>query len=152
MASAYGLYLEQAGITDRATVFIDAGGTVRFSESVTPKGARDIPALVDQMIELAGAYDGELEASEPAPGLADGSKLFIKSNCGFSKAVLAVRSNLHLEEKLPVVNVSESGEAMDALKQLSGKEQAPCLATGGDAVLESGEIIKQLVSATTGMR
>jgi alkyl hydroperoxide reductase subunit AhpC len=48
MATDYGLYLSDNGITDRATVVIDASGVVRHASSVTPAGQRNIE-------ELAGA-------------------------------------------------------------------------------------------------
>ena len=40
MASSYGLYLTDKGITDRATVLIGPDGKVLWSESVGPGGAR----------------------------------------------------------------------------------------------------------------
>jgi alkyl hydroperoxide reductase subunit AhpC len=41
MAKKYGVYLEDKGITDRATVIIDKGGVVRYAASVTPQGERN---------------------------------------------------------------------------------------------------------------
>lgn len=41
MAKKYGVYLEDKGITDRATVIIDKQGVVRYAVSVTPGGERD---------------------------------------------------------------------------------------------------------------
>ncbi len=41
MAKSYGLYLEDKGITDRATVIIDKSGVVRYAASVTPAGERN---------------------------------------------------------------------------------------------------------------
>lgn len=150
MAAAYGLYLEEAGITDRATVFVDAGGTVQYAESVGPGGERDIPKLVDELIGLAGKYEGELEPTKAPVGLPGDAKLFIKSNCGFSRAALGAHANLHLDKKVPVVNVSESAEAMAELKALTGKEQAPALVLDGQPLLESTDIIKELCMRTTG--
>jgi alkyl hydroperoxide reductase subunit AhpC len=46
MAKSYGLYLEDKGITDRATVIIDKNGIVRYSASVTPAGERNPKALL----------------------------------------------------------------------------------------------------------
>ena len=37
---AYGLWLDGAGITDRATVLIGKDGKVLWAESVTPSGER----------------------------------------------------------------------------------------------------------------
>ena len=48
VAQAYGLYLPEKGITDRATVIIDADGTIRHISSVTPAGQRDMQALLGE--------------------------------------------------------------------------------------------------------
>ena len=41
MAKKYGAYLDDKGITDRATVIIDKQGVVRYSVAVTPAGERN---------------------------------------------------------------------------------------------------------------
>lgn len=41
VAKSYGLYLEDKGITDRATVLIDKQGVVHYAVSVTPSGERN---------------------------------------------------------------------------------------------------------------
>ncbi len=41
-ARAFGLWLEDKGITDRATVIIDKSGVIRHHSSVGPAGKRDI--------------------------------------------------------------------------------------------------------------
>ena len=41
VARAYGAWLDQAGIADRATVLVGKDGKVLWSESVTPAGARN---------------------------------------------------------------------------------------------------------------
>lgn len=46
MAAAYGIYLEQRGITDRATVLIGKDGTVKWSESVGVPGKREAKDLL----------------------------------------------------------------------------------------------------------
>ena len=54
VAKAYGLWLEDMGISDRATVLIDKEGKVLWSESVTPAGARQPGALLEKVKELVG--------------------------------------------------------------------------------------------------
>ena len=52
VARSYGLMLEDAGITDRATVLIGKDGKVLWSESVGPAGARvpgDLLAKVEEL-------------------------------------------------------------------------------------------------------
>ncbi len=46
MAKKFGIYLEDKGITDRATVIIDKQGVVRYAVSVTPAGERNPKALL----------------------------------------------------------------------------------------------------------
>ena len=86
VAKAYGLYLEEAGITDRATVIIDADGIVRHASSVGPGGKRDIAELAALCEEVDAAYEGALEAFPNPPGLDADVKLYIRSNCMFSKS------------------------------------------------------------------
>ena len=40
VAKKYGVFLEDKGITDRATVIIDKQGIVHYANSVTPTGER----------------------------------------------------------------------------------------------------------------
>ncbi len=48
MAKKYGVYLEDKGITDRATVIIDKTGAVRYAVSVTPAGQRNPKDLLTE--------------------------------------------------------------------------------------------------------
>ena len=61
VATAYGLYLDQAGITDRATVIIDADGIVRHVSSVSPSGKRDIAELAKLCEKVDESFKGSLE-------------------------------------------------------------------------------------------
>lgn len=152
VAASYGLYLEQAGITDRATVIIDASGVIRHVASVTPSGERSLPELAAICEGIDAAYTEPCAPMDGPPGLDQGTRLFIKSSCGFSRAVLLARDNLHLgDDVLPVRNVTEDPEAMALLTQLTGKQQAPCLVTSAGPMLESKDIIRHLVTRTTGL-
>lgn len=53
VAKEYGLWIDEAGITDRATVLIDKEGKVLWSESVTPAGQRQPSELLAKVKELA---------------------------------------------------------------------------------------------------
>ena len=146
MTRSYGLYLEEAGITDRATVIIDAGGVVRHASSVTPSGRRNIAELAE-LCEGVDAEHGAGLSDMPSPtGIADTEVLFVKSNCGFSRKVLLARDNLHLADKLPVQNITDDPQAMQELIGLTDKDQAPCLMVSGKPVQESDEIVAYLVS------
>jgi glutaredoxin len=147
MARSYGLYLDGPGITDRATVIIDAGGVVRYAKSVGPGGQRDIAELAAECERVDKAYSGAVEDFSEPPGLAAGVLLYVKSNCGFSRAALLARDNLHLSGCVAVSNVSEDDAARKALSQASGSEQAPCLVTSGEKIQESADIVACFVKA-----
>lgn len=54
VAKSYGLYLEDNGITDRATVLVGKDGTVKWAESVGPPGERNPADLLAKARELGG--------------------------------------------------------------------------------------------------
>ncbi len=148
MAASYGLYLEEAGITDRATVIIDAGGVVRHISSVGPGGSRDIEELV-ALCEGVDKEHGQGLAALPEPAVVSDATLYVKSSCGFSLRALNARANLHLEQQVKLANVSEDAGAMSKLKELTGKETAPCLVLGGEPLLEADDIVTKLASLST---
>jgi hypothetical protein len=149
VAKSYGLYLEGPGITDRATVIIDSSGVVRYAESVTPAGVRDIEALAAQCEKIDKPASGQTVDFEEPPGVPEGCVLYVKSQCGFSRATLLARENLHLAGQIQVRNVSEDPQAERDLEKAVGKTQAPCLIIEGKPILESDEIIKRLVDCAT---
>ena len=149
MATSYGLYLADKGITDRATIVVDPKGIVRYAASVTPAGQRNIDELAGLCELLDREFGGGLrDLPEPA-GIEPGVTLFVKSQCGASRAVLLARRNLHLETALPVRNVTEDRAAYDDLVKIAGKNQAPCFVSGGKPMHESKEIISHLVTCAT---
>jgi len=52
VAKAYGLWLDEPGIGDRATVLVSKDGNVLWSESVGPGGARNPGELLAKVEEL----------------------------------------------------------------------------------------------------
>jgi hypothetical protein len=149
VAHEYGLYLDGPGITDRATVIVDASGTVRHASSVTPDGRRNIEDLA-ALCEKVDAEHGAGLPDIPVPqGLATDAVLYVKNKCGFSRATRIVRDNLHLQDMLPLKNVTEDVAERDELIALAGKDQAPCLVVGGKLLHESADIIRHLVDAAT---
>lgn len=126
-------------------MIIDAGGVVRYAASVGPSGERDMAALVAEAERIAAGYDGELRRDGERAILPEGARLFVKSRCGFSAAVLAAFDNLHLGERVQVINVSDSPEGLAELEALTGKGQAPCLVIDGEPLHESKAIIACLV-------
>lgn len=144
IAEAFGVYLAEKGICDRATVIIDAGGTVRFAASVTPAGKREVEALVAMCEQIDAAWPDPLPAAVPPKGLPEGVTLYIKDRCMFSRWALYARANLHLESVLPVVNVSRDPEALAELQRRGGKGQAPALGVGDTIMYESADIARFL--------
>jgi hypothetical protein len=148
VADKYGLYLSEPGIDDRATVIVDSAGIVRHASSVTPSGKRDIAELAALCEGVDREHGGGL-SDFPAPeGLRGDARLFVKSSCGFSRSVLIARDNLHLQEALPVKNVSDDASARETLVKLAGKDQAPALLLGDKVMHEAADIIAHLVGAT----
>jgi len=145
LAQKLGLYLEGAGITDRATVLIDSAGTVQYAESTGPGGQRDIEALAAECERVDGGGT-PTEDVPAAPGTAAGV-LYVRSNCGPSRFTQEALANLHLSG-IQVKNVSEDSAAAGALDKASGASQAPCLVIGGEATSEHPAIIAKLVAAS----
>ena len=144
VAKSLGHFLEDAGITDRATVIIDKAGVVRYSVSVGPGGQRDIDQLVGECEKVnAGQDAGSMPAKSDVPS---GTSLFVKSNCGYSRRALLALANLHLDDKVQVRNVSDDAAAAAELQQVGGKDQAPCLVIDGKAMYESAELIHELAN------
>lgn len=140
LASELGLYLDGAGISDRATVIIDTNGVVQYAEAVGPGGQRDIGDLLAECEKVGGSGTFESSAGLPA-----GAELYVRDNCGASRSALWACENLHLTGSLKVKNVSQDASAAAELEKVSGGKQAPCLVIGGEAKLESADIVSYLV-------
>ncbi len=151
MAESYGLYLADAGITDRATVIIDKDGIVRHASSVSPAGERNIEELLALCEEIDKDHPGASELAR-AEGIAGGAELFVKNGCGFSLVALLARENLHLEDAIRVRNISEDAAAKAELEKLAGKTDVPCLVVGGKPMHESGKIAAFLASRATAIK
>ncbi len=149
MAGSYGLYLADNGITDRATVIIDSSGVVRHASSVTPSGQRNIEELATLCESIDKEHGGGLQDFPAPPGIEAGMTLFVKNNCGASRAVMLARRNLHLDDRLTMRNVSEDSGARDELAKIAGKDQAPCLVKGGKPIHENKTIISHLVTGAS---
>jgi glutaredoxin len=149
VAASYGMYLDEAGITDRSTVLIDASGVVRHASSVTPSGRRDIAELAALCESANDSYEETLTPFQPASGIGDDIVLFIKSNCMFSTNAMAALKNLHLEGAVTVHNVSQDAARREQLEQMAGTHQAPCLVVGSKPMHEAADIISYLASKAT---
>ena len=151
VAASFGVYLNEAGITDRATIIIDRDGIVRHASSVTPAGERDpkeLAALCEGIDREFGSGLADFPTPEGVPG---GTQLFVKNQCGFSRAALLAVDNLHLRDALKVKNVTEDAAAAEELSKTVGSDQAPALIQGGEVIQDSSEIIRFLVSRATNL-
>ncbi len=144
LAKSLGLYLDAAGISDRATVIIDSNGVVQYVEAVGPPGQRDIEALLAECEKVDGKGTPTVDLAEP-PGIAAGV-LYVRSNCGPSRFATWARDNLHLDQ-IALSNVSKDPAAAAELERASGGSQAPCLVVAGEATTEHDAIIAKLVAA-----
>lgn len=151
VASAFGAYLDGAGITDRATVLIDSGGTVRHASSVGPAGERDIAELV-ALCEGVNTDGATPTQAAPTPqGLGSDAVLYTKNACGLSRRVRVAVDNLHGGD-LAIKNVSDDSAALAALKDLSGAETAPFLALDGQPLGEADDIVRKLADRLAPIR
>ncbi len=139
-AVSFGHYLAEKGITDRATVIIDKSGTVRYSESVTPAGERDIDTLVAECEKV----NGGTATAESDTRSVEGAVLYVKSSCGHSKRALLSIDNLHANDVVRIANVTEDAAARDELVEVGGKDQAPCLVVDGKSIYEAAAITQEL--------
>ncbi len=144
LARALGLFLEEAGISDRATVIIDSAGVVQFVEALGPPGQRDIDKLLAQCEEIDAKGTAAVDALQPAD--IGRATLYIRSNCGPSRFASWACTNLHLDS-IEIKNVSEDSAAAGALKSASGGSTAPCLVVGDRATSGHEAIIAKMVAA-----
>lgn len=148
VGEAYGVYSKKSGQDLRSHVFIDADGVVQEAELADRE--RDMDELLASARQLHRDYGKELPSAKKPPGVPEGTRLFVRNNCGASRAAMAARTNLHLESRISLVNVSVDPDALRELEKLTGKTQAPCLLIDGEPELESAEIVKDLVTRATG--
>ena len=151
VADLYGLYLEKAGITDRATVIIDKDGIVRHVSSVSPSGHRN----ADDLLALCADIDKKYGFDGDAPAMGAPSKpgkldLYFHHKCAFSRNVLGAIKNMRLEGVVELHDVLADSKEMDALVALAGKKQVPCLVVDGNPMHESKDINRFLYDAFCG--
>ena len=151
VADSFGAYLSGAGITDRATVLIDSGGTIRHASSVGPAGQRDIAELAALCEGVNGAGGTKTQAAPAPVGLGSDAVLYVKDHCGFSRRVRVAVDNLH-ETGLSIRNVSSDSSALAALKEATGSETAPCLILDGKSVGEADDIVRTLAERLAPIR
>lgn len=148
VAQSFGLYNEERGITFRATVIIDAGGIIRHIEKVST--GRDMDALAAQCEAVNAEHGGGAKGLPTAPGMGSDAVLYVRNACGPSRAANLARENLHLQDAVKLLNISDDAAAKERLKEQTGSEQAPCLIVDGKPMQEAADIVTHLVTQATG--
>ena len=67
----------------------------------------------------------------------------------FSTNATAALRNLHLEDAVPVYNVTEDAARREELESLAGTHQAPCLVVGNKPMHEAADIVRYLAGRAT---
>lgn len=142
VAAKYGVYLEQSGITDRATVLIDAEGVVRHASTVGPAGKRNI----DELLALAVKMNSTKDFTPPksAGSVATDATLYMKESCRFCQSVKKAIRNLKIDDAIRVRDVEKDAEAVKALEAIAGSAKVPALVQNGKVQHESSDIIRTL--------
>ncbi len=120
-------------------MLIDREGIIRYKEAVGPGGRRNIGDLAAECEKVNGD-------DLPGPGEVEGT-LYVKHNCGPSRAALLAVNNLHAVGHVTIKNVNDDAKAKEELLSQGGKDQAPCLITGDQPIYESEDIVSYLAGA-----
>lgn len=143
VASKYGVYLEELGITDRATVFIDHEGIVRHASTVGVKGKRNI----EHLLELATKLNSKAPFEPPKKrgAVAPDATLYVREGCRFCQSVKKAVHNLRIADEVRVLDVEKDPEARKALDAVAGEgAKVPALVQHGKVQYESADIIRTL--------
>ncbi len=141
MADSMGVYKSDVGITDRATVIIDAKGIVRHASSI---GERDMDKMAAICAEIDAEHGGDLPDAASADAL-ENATLYVRTTCAASRAALLTRDNLHLSG-ITVKNVSDDKALEAELESVSGAKTAPILVLGDKVIAESAAISMHLAT------
>lgn len=142
-SQAYGAFLSEDGIPDRATVIVGKDGTVKYAESVGKFGKRNASAL----LQIARVKDGRAPLPDDALTARmplDLPVLFVtrRQGCPHCYRVLEHIRALQLEEFIVVRSVDTDHEAMRLLLGVSPDGRVPTLyyqghlATGDDQIAQ----------------
>lgn len=142
VAAKYGVYLEQAGITDRATVLIDSEGIVRHASTVGVSGKRNIDELLELAVKMNQLKDFTPPKSSGA--LAPDATLFVRESCRFCQSVKKAIHNLKIGDSIAVRDIERDPAARQALEALGGEVKVPALVQHGKVQHESSDIIRTL--------
>jgi hypothetical protein len=151
IADSFGVYLPDKGHTDRATIILDAAGTVHYAVSVTPDGQRDAAVLAAECEAIDADWSIELPDDKPPPGLEPNTALYVREQCMFCRWAMYTRHNLHLDGSLPIYNITRDEAAKNELVHCGGKAQVPALVVGELVMYESTQIAEYLCARASWM-
>lgn len=130
VSRAYGAYVPEKSVSDRATVLIGRDGTVLYSETVGVDGRRNIDELLSLATRFAQRDPGLQAPFAPPRRYTQRATLFLKSGCHFSTRVFRAAYNLDALRDLDVVEVDKDPAALAEVQRLLPNEpRVPLLAS-----------------------
>lgn len=137
VSQAYGAWIAEDGIPDRATVLVSKDGLVKYSESVGKFGKRSVPAL----LEVARAQDGRAPVQPSSVRIPlDLPVLLVTSQCPYCQSVVNQIRELRIEDRIVVRSVGTDAEAMGWLLSLQPDGSVPVLRDQGNVYVGAPEI------------
>ncbi len=133
VAHLYGTWLEGNDSADRATVWIDRAGVVRYAASAGLKGRRDMDALLataTQLDRAQGVAPAAGAAVAPARSLAPGftsGVLYVADGCPHCRTAKAALVNAHADKTIQTRDVVSDPAAAAALQAIRGSLAVPVL-------------------------
>lgn len=146
VSKAYGAWLPDDGIPDRATVIIGRDGRVKYSESVGKFGKRSITAL----LQTAAAINGSKVSMPPSVRMPlDLPVLFVMNSCPHCASLLRELRALRAEDRVVVREIMGDRSAYDQLLQVQPQGRVPTLWWRGQSFTGGSEIEPQLDAITS---
>lgn len=158
VSRAYGAFLADKCMTDRATVIIDKRGMVQYAESIGPDGG---PRNMCDLLNRAQAINGPPLGARGA-AVVQGAKsarqatprgfeyrLFLSGSCGYCHQVRQAVANLHCKDLIDVREILNDPPAkLELLSRMHGKARVPTLVrlSDGKTWLGPKEIIPVLIA------
>ncbi len=150
VGQAYGVWLPDRQVNDRATVIIDRAGNVVHASTVGVNGKRDVDGLLALAKNLtagqAGAYPYQRATPPAAP-----YELYGSQSCGHCRHVLAAVINAGLQNHVRAVEASYGTPGFAELQRRAGGDtRVPRLFTGPATSLVGADEIQPFIGANFG--
>jgi peroxiredoxin (alkyl hydroperoxide reductase subunit C) len=150
VSQAYGAWLANEQISDRATVIVDRDGVVRYAASVGKDGRRDFGAL------LATARDLMRQDRRAAPVvLTAGAKprgvLYVQAGCFFCKGAKRAVENLHAQAYVTIKDIADPAARAELAALGPAAQGVPVLVIDGVISKGIGVVQQALTKAYGGV-